>query len=579
MAFNRPKTTCCGKFELFFSHLFGRDRFVKLYCIFLFFMCGAIVWDFCSDSSNPDDNLDLFIDPPLPVHVKLLRSPNLNSVVIDTWVHALTGAEITYQVVTRVDHHDSAVYILFDFLYFLNRTRRLPRAYVVYNTCPFEQFYMAIAERKLQSRFHAPLVYFEHSLLNSLLLSQRGIHSVFLPFGWSSSTILTRSSLLGETRRLNIMFVGKMNGRRKQYLEIPAARHRILPISTASFEHLNSMKIALLINPASKNSVLDAPSIVQLVSAGVWVISERSSDQFYEHRFRDCVTFISSPSEMSDAIAAVMSMPAELFNRKTSEMRTALVAEKNSFQSHFVRIIAKHGRKFDSNISNSDALVTFIIPSKGRKCIKFTLLSLLAQSDSRWQAIVIFDGSSKVAPKLNRLTDPRIKYVVQTFSVGGDRDKNWAGTVRNFGVQYANTEWVAFVDDDDSLASNYVYNLAMHVQYRPDVDCVIFRLTYCSPWNFHGRVLPRMKDASFQATHVGISFAVRRNVFFCGLSFRPSPIEDFMFLENMRLNRNVMVISHGVHYFVKCTSVQEINRVLSRINPHSYPTQFINAVP
>ena len=88
-------------------------------------------------------------------------------------------------------------------------------------------------------------------------------------------------------------------------------------------------------------------------------------------------------------------------------------------------------------------LITFIIPTIGRSTLQNTLDCLINQSNPNWKAIVIFDGISSTIQN----TDPRI-CIIESPKLG--EGTNSAGLVRNYGITFADTEWVAFVDDDDN---------------------------------------------------------------------------------------------------------------------------------
>ena len=193
-------------------------------------------------------------------------------------------------------------------------------------------------------------------------------------------------------------------------------------------------------------------------------------------------------------------------------------------------------------------LVTFIVPSKGRDSIVRTLESLHNQTDDRWEAAIIFDGGAKQALQkvaaLSYRTDPRI----QSYTMPRMGEKNFAAIPRNFGMSKASSEWVAFVDDDDVLSCDYVTHLWEESLLKPSVETVIFRM---SRMHTDLHVLPPKDDAMFHENQVGISFAVKRSLFEAGYWFRPSPIEDFKFLETVFTANKTMVISPHVTYYVK----------------------------
>jgi glycosyltransferase involved in cell wall biosynthesis len=92
--------------------------------------------------------------------------------------------------------------------------------------------------------------------------------------------------------------------------------------------------------------------------------------------------------------------------------------------------------------------ITFIIPTIGRSTLQQTVQCLLQQTNPAWKAIIVFDGiEPTIQPRDNRID------ILTHAKVGVN---NYAGAVRNYGISHATTEWIAFVDDDDGISSNYI---------------------------------------------------------------------------------------------------------------------------
>ena len=98
---------------------------------------------------------------------------------------------------------------------------------------------------------------------------------------------------------------------------------------------------------------------------------------------------------------------------------------------------------------NHASKITFIIPTIGRSTLRRTLQSLQDQTNQNFKCIVVFDG---IDPTIT-VDDNRFK-IIKTNKLGQGR--NSAGLVRNEGMKLVNTEWIGFVDDDDTLSNTYV---------------------------------------------------------------------------------------------------------------------------
>lgn len=184
-------------------------------------------------------------------------------------------------------------------------------------------------------------------------------------------------------------------------------------------------------------------------------------------------------------------------------------------------------------------LITFIIPTIGRSTLPKTLKCLINQSNPNWKAIVIFDGISSTI----RTKDPRIR-IIESPKLG--QGTNSAGLVRNYGITFADTEWIAFVDDDDNLSRRYIDIFIEESSAYTMADIIIFRMRAVE-----NLIFPAFSTDTFYKHQVGISFAVKKKVFDEGHIFIPSSIEDFSYLDGARNKKYNIMISPYVTYFVK----------------------------
>jgi glycosyltransferase involved in cell wall biosynthesis len=92
-------------------------------------------------------------------------------------------------------------------------------------------------------------------------------------------------------------------------------------------------------------------------------------------------------------------------------------------------------------------MITFIIPTINRHTLSRTIDCLINQTNPNWKAIVVFDGV-----KCEKYLDPRIK----SLSIEKMGKQNFAGLVRNQAINMVDTEWIGFVDDDDTISYDYV---------------------------------------------------------------------------------------------------------------------------
>ena len=188
--------------------------------------------------------------------------------------------------------------------------------------------------------------------------------------------------------------------------------------------------------------------------------------------------------------------------------------------------------------SELSPLMTFIIPSIGRPTLVNTLESLKRMTNPNWKALVVFDG---IEPTLVS-DDPRIK--LMTMEKIGVH--NHAGRVRNEGIRHAKTDWVGFVDDDDTLQPTYMTRFYDHLS-KSSPDVILFRMK-----NSDGRILPLEYQTDFYMNDVGISFCTKRSLFVNEkFWFEPSPTEDFDLLDRLRSRHKYILMSPHVEYIVR----------------------------
>lgn len=186
-------------------------------------------------------------------------------------------------------------------------------------------------------------------------------------------------------------------------------------------------------------------------------------------------------------------------------------------------------------------MISVIIPSKGRDTLKRALLSLIHQTNPNWICFVVLDG---VEIK-NKIEDDRIIYYTSPKSGNGI---NGAGLVRNKGIELSETNWICFLDDDDSFSPDYINNLYDEISINSNMDICIFRMTF-SPDN--DTILPPFGQEKITVGQIGISFAVNKKfINKHNIRFVNSSIEDYFFLEKCEEHGANIHYSNHINYLV-----------------------------
>lgn len=184
-----------------------------------------------------------------------------------------------------------------------------------------------------------------------------------------------------------------------------------------------------------------------------------------------------------------------------------------------------------------EPFITFIIPSLNRPTITRTVDSLLNQTNPNWNAIILYDG---VVGTL--FDDERIKTldIPKTGLVGPANGQS--GLVRNEGIKLCDTEWIGFLDDDDTIHPDYVKKL---FEEYSNYDFVVWRMKYQN-----GLIFPEPHRTNLVFARVGISFCYK-NKFDKLLFDNNRDGEDFDFLSKLKNLTSNWVITPEVYYNVR----------------------------
>ncbi len=121
-------------------------------------------------------------------------------------------------------------------------------------------------------------------------------------------------------------------------------------------------------------------------------------------------------------------------------------------------------------------MVSIITPNfNSHQYIVETYHSLLAQTYSNWEWLVVDDGSTDNSPELIKqlaLSDHRIKFYVR------DSENKGASVCRNLGIKKSMGDYIIFLDADDLLAPYCLKQRIRCLLQNPELDFAVFNMGY-----------------------------------------------------------------------------------------------------
>ncbi len=193
-------------------------------------------------------------------------------------------------------------------------------------------------------------------------------------------------------------------------------------------------------------------------------------------------------------------------------------------------------------------MVSIILCTYNReKLLPLAVRSVLAQTNGRWELIVIDDGSADNTRALMQnfvQNDKRIHYHFQT-------NKGLAAA-RNTGLRLAKGSFICFVDSDDELAPRHLEHRLKYLSKHPKVDFLHGGMTLIGPKKKHFVV--DMTDTSrkihLNKCHIGGTFFFRKKILKKVTGFSPIPFgEDFDFYRRVDGQFTIHKVRWSTYYY------------------------------
>lgn len=125
------------------------------------------------------------------------------------------------------------------------------------------------------------------------------------------------------------------------------------------------------------------------------------------------------------------------------------------------------------NDQQDRCLISFVMPSFKSAYLDEAVGSILSQTFSRWELIVVDDCSPEdLGSIVEKYDDPRIRYIRNEKNLGGENlVKQW-----NHSIKFANGEWIVLAADDDVYAPEFCTECMSLAAKYPQVDLIRSRV-------------------------------------------------------------------------------------------------------
>lgn len=160
-------------------------------------------------------------------------------------------------------------------------------------------------------------------------------------------------------------------------------------------------------------------------------------------------------------------------------------------------------------------MISVVLPAYKAKYLKASINSILGQSFSDFELIIVNDASPEdLADIVSSFDDPRIRYYINNVNIGGqDLVENW-----NRCIKYAIGEFIVLASDDDVYHPDFLKRMISLAQKYPSID-----LFHCRVGVINDQSIPIFWGASIAEYESDIDFIYQR-----AIARRTQLVSDFM---------------------------------------------------
>ena len=292
--------------------------------------------------------------------------------------------------------------------------------------------------------------------------------------GWQSLDLMYRVLLpwLQRDARHRMLFLSEAHPRIEELMaRFPAQVVRRWVDHAEVRSHLLEADHGLLLRePCITNRVASPTKFAEYLSAGLPVVISEGVGDFSQRVERDRLGTVLAEG------AALPTSPTSVAARERLMRHAADHFSKEAYSVSYKALLdqLQHGGAAWKHDAHAVELprVSIVVPSFNKRgFIGATVASVQAQTDPRWELLVVDDASTDGSVELLRsmaAADPRIRVIAYDHNVG-------ANACRNEGIRLASAPYVIFLDADDLLDPSCVER-RLAVMDGSDLDMAVFTM-------------------------------------------------------------------------------------------------------
>ncbi|WGF92744.1 glycosyltransferase family 2 protein [Aequorivita marisscotiae] len=231
-----------------------------------------------------------------------------------------------------------------------------------------------------------------------------------------------------------------------------------------------------------------------------------------------------------------------------------------------------------------DSLISIIIPSYNRSSlISETLNSVLNQTYTNWECIIVDDGSTNNAIEIvKKFANKDSRFTIKKRP--SEKPKG-ANACRNYGFRLSKGDYVLFLDSDDVLKDTCLEKRLNMFKTSNNIDFVIANSSYIKNGKFYNKPICEFPSNFSSEAYLKLFLSYRLPwASTMGVLWKKETIKDFKFDEKLMrlqdLDYHISILSKKEYNIKRLNQIDTYYRVDDddKVTSNNYVTKVINSL-